>query len=53
MDKEYMLYQIQRFIDIWDGTAIGASVKNMLDNTESDEGIEDLYNDLKSQGRVD
>ncbi len=39
MDEITTLENIQRFIDEYDGTAIGQSVKNMLDNGEPYEKI--------------
>ena len=34
MELEDMIYEIERFIDCYDGTAIGQSIKNWLDNTD-------------------
>lgn len=51
MQLEDMKEEIKRFINIYDGTAIGQSIKNQLDDSDNSfESIESIYKDLEEQG---
>ena len=44
MDKEDKIREIEKFIETYDGTWIGESVKRELENADGDEDwIDDLY----------
>lgn len=47
MTKEEMIAEIQSFINQYDGTAIGYSIKNKLDNADNNEDcIEAIYEEI-------
>lgn len=48
MNIEDMVYEIERFIDQYEGTAIGESIRNKLDNTAKTDAdrIEEIYNEI-------
>ncbi|MBP0959984.1 MAG: hypothetical protein J5992_07650 [Oscillospiraceae bacterium] len=49
MTKDEMIREIQKFIDQFDGTAIGYRIKNMLDNAADNEDcIEEIYEEIEN-----
>ena len=50
MEVEEMIAEINRFIDQYDGTAIGASIYNKLSNANKDDydAIEKIYEEVES-----
>ena len=54
MTLEEMIREINRFIEQYDGTAIGGIIKNWRQNTRDDDydGIEAIYNELEAHGYV-
>lgn len=53
LDIEDLRYDIEKFIEQYQGTAIGESIKNSLDNAgDNYESIFSIYNDLEERGYV-
>ena len=46
-DYEFMESQIKRFIDVYNGTAIGESIKNQYENGQS---VDAVYEQIEDYG---